>query len=214
MNKNILKGFPKNMINNTKPIFFGIHLKPICNFRCKKCFIGDMNKIQIDKLLDINEIKKIIVSAKNNGFKVLGITGAGEPTLDDRIKEIVFFANKQGLITHIPTNVSLLNKELIKFFKDNNVTLVLSVDTLKENKFIEFSNTNKNIFKNVIKNIDLAQNVFKNTKIIENNQNIHRMAIHMTVSDDNLDEVEDIRKIATEDTLFSISPYRRTCFAN
>jgi len=70
MNKNILRGFPENMVEDIKPIFFGIHLKPICNFRCEKCFIGDMTKLQKEDILDIDEIKKIILSGKKNGFKV------------------------------------------------------------------------------------------------------------------------------------------------
>ena len=58
------------MVEDIKPIFFGIHLKPICNFRCEKCFIGDMTKLQKEDILDIDEIKKIILSGKKNGFKV------------------------------------------------------------------------------------------------------------------------------------------------
>ena len=62
--------------------------------------------------------------------------------------------------------MSLLNKDLIEFFKNNNVTLILSIDTLKEDKFIKFTKTNKETFNNFITNINLAQEVFKDTKIV------------------------------------------------
>ncbi len=205
MNKNILRGFPEDMVKNNKPIFFGIHLKPVCNFRCTKCFIGDMNNLKIQKNLSLKEIKQIILSAKKNGFKVLGITGAGEPTLDKRIKEMVSFANKNGLITHIPTNASLLTIELLKFFKANNVTLILSLDTLDKNKFVNLSGTNEKMFTTVIKNISLAQNIFKDTMIVKDNKNIYRLAIHTTISDQNINEINEIKQIVTKDTLFSIS---------
>jgi len=207
MNKNILRGFPEDMVKNNKPIFFGIHLKPVCNFRCKKCFIGDMSNLKIRENLSLKEIKRIILSAKENGFKVLGITGAGEPTLDKKIKTVVSFANKNGLITHIPTNASLLTKDLLEFFKANNVTLILSLDTLNKTKFIELSGTNENIFNQVLKNITAAQEVFKDTMKTKNKKNIHRLAIHMTVSDENKNEINEIKKLVTKDTLFSISPY-------
>ncbi len=208
MNKSILRGFPEDMVKDNNPIFFGIHLKPICNFKCKKCFIGEMNNLRIQQDLNLKEIKQIILSAKNNGFKVLGITGAGEPTLDKRIKAIVSLAHKNGLITHIPTNSSLLSEELLQFFKAKDVTLILSLDTIEKDKFIELSGTNESVFKTVIKNITLAQKVFKDTMIVKNNKNTHRIAIHMTVSDENQNEINAIKQIATKDTLFSISSYR------
>ena len=157
MIKKVLKGFPphiKEQIKDNSPTFLGIHLKPVCNFRCQKCFIGEQKKLKnLEPTLSLTEIFKIMIKAKKSGIKVFGLTGAGEPLLDNRAKKIIKKANTLGFITHMPTNTSILNKKTIEFLKENNVTLVLSLDAVDKKLFIDLTQTNPKIHERVMENI-------------------------------------------------------------
>ena len=65
----------------------------------------------LEPTLSLTEIFKIMIKAKKSGIKVFGLTGAGEPLLDNRAKKIIKKANTLGFITHMPTNTSILNKK-------------------------------------------------------------------------------------------------------
>ena len=221
--KKILKGFPPHIqaqygFNVDKPTFFGIHMEPICNFKCRKCFIGEQKKLyDVQPTLTMEEIKSIMKNAYNAGVKVMGITGAGEPLLDPRIKEIISESNRLGFITIIPTNASVLTKELLEFLRDNNVTLSLSFDSTNCNTFTSLTGTNRQVFEKVLANVKMAQEVYANTmkEVIVNGQKVllHRIAIHMTIQNENKDDIEEVRKIVKADTLFSLSPLAQTGFA-
>lgn len=213
----ILKGFPQYYNHKEdKPTYLGIHLSPVCNFKCEKCFIGSQKKlVSFEKKLSLQEIYRIMRSGKKQGVKAFGLTGAGEPFLDLRIKDIVNYSKILGFLTYIATNASILDKDTLNFLKDRDVTLILSLDTLNSKKFISQTNTNKNTYKKVIDNINLAQKIYKDTKVIDkkNNLEIFRLAIHMTVSKKNIEDILDVKKIIKKDTLFSISPLANEGYA-
>lgn len=209
----VLNGFPPSFFNKLsldQPIFFGIHLKPACNFRCRKCFIGRQDKLKSKKeTLSLIEIFTIIEKAKENGFRVLGITGAGEPLIDNRIFQIIEKAHSLGMTIHIPTNLSLLNRPTAEFMRDHNVTLVLSLDSVEEADFVKRTGTSKETFKQVLENFKMAQQVFQGTKQIEvtSRRTVERfrLAVHMTVDQDNTEQIGRIREMISSDTFFSVS---------
>ena len=76
----VLRGFPPSARGlGSAPYFLGIHLQPICNFRCKKCFIGEQKRLKnLHPTLSTNEISAILKSAKRAGAKVLGPIKIGD----------------------------------------------------------------------------------------------------------------------------------------
>jgi len=222
-NKVLLKGFPPHIhlaygIERHKPTFFGVHMRPFCNFRCRKCFIGEQKQLYgPNPILSTSEIESIMNSAANVGVKVMGISGAGEPFLDTRITEIIRVANNLGFITIIPTNGSVLTKDLVQFLRDNNVTLALSFDTTDADVFASITGTNPDMFRKVLDNILMAQDVYSGTleEVTINGEHalLHRIAIHMTMQNDNQAEIDKVRRLVGKDTLFSISPLAKAGFA-
>jgi len=222
-NQMLLKGFPPHIqleygIERHKPTFFSVHMKPVCNFRCRKCFIGEQKKLNgLHPILSTSEIKSIMESAAKVGVKVMGISGAGEPFLDNRITEIITTANQLGFITTIPTNGSVLTRDLVQLLRDNNVTLVLSLDTTDGDAFASMTGTKRETFDKVVDNILMAQDVYSETleEVTINGQSalLHRIAIHMTMQNDNEKEINKVRQLARKDTLFSISPLAESGFA-
>ena len=212
----VLRGFPPymelmNEIDKNRPTFMGIHMKPFCNFKCTKCFIGEQKKLVGDNSsLTLIEIKTIIDSAKNCGVKVLAISGAGEPLIDKNFFDIIEIANKKGFITVIATNGSMLSKELLVFLRDNNVTITISLDTTDPKRYAEKTGTTEMMFHQVHNNLLLAQEVFCNTKVNKNingkDIDIYRLAIHMTLQNGEIEEIQKIKNLTTPDTLFSLSP--------
>ncbi len=65
------------------------------------------------------------------------MSGTGEPFVDKNVHEVIKISNENALITIMATNVSVLNRDLIIFLKDNNVTVAISLDTTAPNRFAE-----------------------------------------------------------------------------
>lgn len=113
-------------------------MTPLCNLRCKYCFIfgGEQKKIidsrGIDKLynnLDLNAVISIIEQLKP---KSIHFFGWGEPTLAFKtIKEIVeVFGNK--IKYRIVTNAVYYKRreEIVRFLMENNFNVQISFDGL------------------------------------------------------------------------------------
>lgn len=214
--RQILKGFPPYMemfsiINKVGPTFMALNMKPICNFKCTKCFVGEQKALTgIHDFLTLDEMKIIVNNAKKSGVKVLAISGSGEPFVDENIYEVVKFANKNRLITIMATNASVLNREIINFLRDNNVTFTISLDTTDPGRFAKKTGTTKKMFYKVYENLMLAEEIYKGTKISKEIKgeivDIYRLAIHMTLQNEEFAEIQKVKRLATEDTLFSLSP--------
>ncbi len=212
--RKIMRGFPPHikLEHGLKGIaFVGIHMQPICNFRCKKCFIGEMSSKKNSNALSMKEIEKFLKNSKKAGAKVLGLTGLGEPLMDRKINEVISLANKLGFLIHLVTNGSLLTRKKLEFLKNNNVTLMISFDTLDSKMFAELSGTSERMFEKVKTNLKLAQEVFKGTakvkQIGKSKVKIFRLGVHSTISEDNVDQIEKIEGLLNpEVTFFSVSP--------
>ena len=82
-----------------------------CNMECSFC----PYPLKDDKVskLSLENIKNIInqVDPNDKEFKYVTFSQFNEPLLDNRIFEIIEFAQKSGLKIHMATNGLLLNKE-------------------------------------------------------------------------------------------------------
>ncbi len=212
----VLKGFPRffeELGELREFTFLAIHTGPFCNFHCKKCFFRDKKIAStFKKPLSLNEWFSILEEAKNLGVKAIDISGIGEPLLDPNLKKIIRKANSLGFIITMATNGSLLNEDILKFFRENDVTLAISLDTLDPRKFAEFTGTNERVFNKVLKNIKKASEIFKGTKseIKVNDKliEVFRLAVHVTVSKENLNELEKLKEqFDSEDILFSTASW-------
>lgn len=127
------------------PIHAVLNLTDDCNLACKYCFVQqqphymtyDMAKDIVDYLINnykIREKENLL-----NGQNKIGITFfGGEPTLlfDTVIKPIILYIKNgqyaESFDFNMTTNGTLLNEERIKFLKENDVGLLLSIDGDKE----------------------------------------------------------------------------------
>lgn len=93
-------------------------LTPRCNFDCKMCYVHLTKGQQSErgKELTTDQWLSIADDAVRSGLVILLITG-GEPLIRPDFKEIFRSINGMGLVTAVNTNGSLIDDDMISFFK-------------------------------------------------------------------------------------------------
>lgn len=135
-----------------------------CNLNCSYCFIN--NQINKNKKKDMMStdvglvaIKKFVNYLNSNGLTGKIVFYGGEPLINwQLIKESIELANINGypIIFSIITNGTLLDIKKIKFLKNNNVNIGISIDGPKQinDKNRIFSSKNHSVYDSVITNIN------------------------------------------------------------
>jgi uncharacterized protein len=148
-----------------------------CNFKCLYC---QYDKKESDyyqdkpQALSFNQAAKaldiffsILNSEKRDttyGKKIIGFYG-GEPLLEfDLLKRIIEYSrkyrNRDKINYNLTTNASLLNEEIIRYFAENEVSLLISLDgpENEHNKCRLYKN-NEGTYSRVWKNINLIRKI-------------------------------------------------------
>ncbi len=118
-----------------------------CNLRCWYCYA------LANKRFNPNQLKKeeyisLISEAVDLGAKTVIICGDGEPTNDVLLKAIISYGFNKGLTSVVVTNGTILGneqlsqkihkcsaKELVEFLYLNNASLIVKLETLKEESY-------------------------------------------------------------------------------
>lgn len=95
----------------------------ICNFHCKHCYTTEF----VDKKrlpMDINGIKTAINACLEQGAIHFNLIG-GEPTMDDRLFDVIDYIHSKGALISLATNGSLLNLDYARKLKNHKLDLAL-----------------------------------------------------------------------------------------
>ncbi|MFX0040898.1 MAG: radical SAM/SPASM domain-containing protein [Promethearchaeota archaeon] len=105
-----------------KPFIFHFLTTLRCNCDCESCFWKD-NSVKNE--LSLEEIKRIYLEAKEEGF-LISILWGGEPTLRKDIVDIIKFAKKEAgfAFIGIVTNGFLIPKRISEFGDDLDLILI------------------------------------------------------------------------------------------
>lgn len=175
----------ENSPRNERISFLSLQTKPVCNAKCLYCFSGpELGKVPEDSLT-LGEYKGIITQAKTLGAKTVVFSGVGEPTLDNNLPELVRFVHETGLTPIIYTN-ALFRKDLVKFFYDNGVSLMIKIDTLDPRVYRELIADFYDKFREIL---DL---ILKTYKSEQNDSEITRLGADTVVTNLNKDNLEEI----------------------
>lgn len=107
-----------------------IELSLRCNFRCPYCYVP--SKSDLEEELSVGEIKNVILQAKTLGAKKIILLG-GEPSIYPHISEIIQFLSKNDLSVEIFTNGSKITDAFAKKLFENQVRVVMKMNTFDEN---------------------------------------------------------------------------------
>jgi MoaA/NifB/PqqE/SkfB family radical SAM enzyme len=189
--------------------YLGLNISDRCNYRCKKCVQGSPYRSGTE--LSIDDFMGLVARAKDElGTKALFIAGRGETLLAGRgeseeeylqnYRKLVGFAGKKDIDVLQFTNGYHLDKSMVDFLGDRNVSLVVSIDSLDGNKYLDLCRGPKDSFVKVMKNLEYARKRFPMEG--GENEKIYRLAINMAVSHDNFEEVDKIKEFCNDDLMF------------
>ena len=185
--------------------FLSINMPLVCNYRCRFCLSGSARQTPRNTL-SIMELQNLIASARSLGAFHIEISGEGEPlAYRGVIENIISFANLQGMHTAIFTNGSLLTQGFLRFLAQSNASLAISLDYLNREGY-EQSAGMANSYDGVIRNIQLARDIFRERIHEENGYAVLPLAIHSIVTAANIEEIPRIREYAGRDAFFSVAP--------
>ena len=145
-----------------------------CNLGCKYCFIGKINNhtmICMSEQTLLNALQKFSTYLQEHKMRDGTVLFyGGEPTLKfDLVKKAVLFGKTQPVKMKfsIITNGTLLTEEYMKFIKENNIQLSISLDGPKEltDHSRIFKEYNNSVYDNVVQKIQKLKKLNKSNNI-------------------------------------------------
>lgn len=160
-----------------------------CNLKCRHCFTnsGEKNKNE----MNFEQKRRLIKQCKDLNVGRISIAG-GEPFCDNNIIEFLKLCKENQLEVSITTNGTLLDQNTVKRVDDLGIkTLTVSLDggTEKSNDFIR----GKNSFKRTLEGLDNLKKFYN-----------HNYCIKTTLMKTNMDDIDELIKIAIEKKCWSI----------
>ncbi|MFX1442888.1 MAG: radical SAM protein [Promethearchaeota archaeon] len=166
------------------PVFVSVFFTRKCNFNCYYCAASkNQNKSDIS----LKQWKNIINQLYNHGCRFITIYG-GEPTLRSDLGELLKHCIELNIFTHVVTNGSLLNEDLLEKFTSYGYFLLgVGIDSYSDAKFSpkkyrpELIRLLSNMKKKYPDNIDYCIHV------LTNNQNIMELIQNISIINNKLD---------------------------
>lgn len=127
--------YTANETNAKKPTFCCIGISTICNLKCKMCFFWKSKYVSTRQELTLEEWQRFINLLTDLSDNTLEIDfSGGEPLLDLRNLSLVSFCSKKGVYTSIPTNGSMIDKEMARKIADSGLSVItISLDGINKN---------------------------------------------------------------------------------
>ncbi len=110
-----------------------------CNYKCKHCYAVDFADSRRKKM-NLEDYKNIVDKCIQEGAIHFNLVG-GEPTMDERLFDVVAHMKKKKAVVSLATNGSFLTLEYVQKLKDVGVDVVLlSMDLLDKAALDRFRN--------------------------------------------------------------------------
>ena len=97
-----------------------------CNLKCTTCYVNSESFINEYEMTQ-EEIKGVFIKLINAGYNYITISG-GEPFLRRDIESIILLAKEYFDGVSVNTNGTLLDEKRVKFLKENNVKVMISLE--------------------------------------------------------------------------------------
>ena len=100
-----------------------------CNLRCLYCYANAGEAAENE--LRADEIKSVILQAKEMGAKKIVLLGGGEPVIYQGLTDIIRYIQSLGLQQVLFTNGTLLNGEIADFLFQHEVLVVIKSNSMR-----------------------------------------------------------------------------------
>ena len=189
----ILNSCPFNLSDNKTRILWEI--TPRCNMSCKHCLFFQNNQNGFMQEMKLDDVYKIIDNiSKDKNVTAIWLSG-GEPLLRKDIVQICEYISNKNIVPSLSTNGVLLNEELIESLYNAGVRYIhLSLDGAKASTHDKLRGV-KGAYSKLMDVMELL----KKSPI--------RSGASFMVTEESIDEIEDVIKIADEKGLNVLSFY-------
>ena len=213
----ILKGSPAYFnltggFSPDQPLYVMMNFETRCMYACPKCALPGRERVSGTPLTEIQRTNALALAAEA-GVKALTVIGAGEPTdkLSYRlIRPVIEFADRLGLVTILFTTLYGLTGEIARFFRDHNVSLYISLDSIQTETYRRLTGGGR--IDRIITHIQMLRRLYQTERVVDTT--VTRLGINTTVVRQNLNELEQIRDFAGSDIHYVANyPIRRGKFA-
>tara|TARA_B100000787_G_scaffold153887_1_gene128363 strand:- start:272 stop:1456 length:1185 start_codon:yes stop_codon:yes gene_type:complete len=184
--------YPKQFITGEYPPCVQIEPTSICNYRCVMCYQKDTSFSKKSNgfmgHMDINLFKKIIDELEGK-IEAVTLASRGEPTLHQKLPEMLKHLNGKFLGLKLNTNASLLNEKLSHEILSSDIqTLVFSIDAADKENYekIRVNGSYEKLTKNLETFHKVKKEHYSKSKIITR---VSGVAINEKISSDDMQKV-------------------------
>jgi len=156
--------------------------------------------------LSLAERVDVIAAVARLGVKALVIIGAGEPSTPYNFRQfvrpIIEAAYTHGLTTVMFTTAIGIDRVQAEFYRDHDVTIVVSLDSLNPETYRTLTGGVGNLSR-ILNNIAVLREVYRGSIRQQRNGNtLVRLGINVTIQRPNQGELGQIRAFTGDDMLF------------
>lgn len=145
------------------PPYVTIELLNRCNFRCRMCALTYQDKTEVQFPLD--ELKKLIDRIAEYGSLVRFI-GFCEPLMYKHFREAAAYVKQKGLMLHLTTNASLLDRSMSDFLVDIGLdSIIFSFQGGSKEEYMSMRSLSGAAYDKVRGNIAYLHSVRKKTSM-------------------------------------------------
>lgn len=142
------------------PSYLDIDITNKCNLNCNYCWdhsplLKDSKKdIEwLNKSIDFELFKKIVLEAKEMRTQQIGFGGSGEPLLHPKVREMISFIKSQDMDVTICTNGILIDSDMSNFLAKNNVQLRVNISAGTKLTYEKTHSNNSDKFEMIKENL-------------------------------------------------------------
>lgn len=182
--------------NSNRLLAIRLETNKSCNLRCRYCYAQSGEDLV--KTADFNNLKHIILEAKELGIRSVVVIGGGEPTLHPNFRDLIAYIDFLGIIPVIFSNTILMTEELAEFLYEHNTSVMGKLDSLKP-EVQDYLAGREGAFKDIRKGLEylLKANFSKPVGPGE-----LRLGVSFVTNKMNLEEVEDIWHFCRQNSIF------------
>jgi radical SAM protein with 4Fe4S-binding SPASM domain len=121
------RGEIEEAVKNNRLLTLDIETSHVCNYQCIYCYASSGK--QLSNELSFEQLKDIVLQAKELGVKNISIIGGGEPMLYKNILDLARFIHQQGISQDIFTNGSVMTREIAAELLEMQVQIVVKLNS-------------------------------------------------------------------------------------